>query len=307
MRGQSCFHQSALIFRAKTYGLYFFGTLMLCVLCSCSKKEPASISQETSPVSSALLTSDFKYQLNDTGITWGGDYPQGIKDGCSAKINQEMLPDGERLSGDILSQQDCWTGKDAKSSDTAFQYQKLDDQGQPLDTNATKWQCVLDKKTGLSWEIKEQGDGKFASSGLHDADDVFMWYSGNHKNNGGSVGKWNADFAHCDGYVKGQPATYCNSGEFISRLNQQKLCGFNDWRLPSLSELNGLIHYGRTMPAIDTEFFPNTQNQYYWSSTPHAGNTKVAWAVSFQFGSTSSLSRDNPRPIRAVRSSYATK
>ncbi len=302
---QSFFHQSALMFYVKTYGFYLFVALMFCALCSCSKKEQVSAVSEELLASTALLPNDFKPQLNDTGITWGGDYPQGINKDCSAKVNKAALPGDNDFSGDILTQQDCRVGKDAEASEAAFQYQKLNAQGQPLDIDTTLWQCVLDKTTGLIWEKKEPGDGKFASRGLQDSDDVFMWYSGNHKNNGGSVGKWNADFANCTGYEKGLPATYCNTGEFISRLNQKKLCGFNDWRLPSLSELNGLIHYGQTMPAINTQFFPNTQNQYYWSSTPHAGNTGSAWAVNFQFGSTSSLSRDNPRLIRAVRSAYA--
>lgn len=291
----------------KTYGAYLFWAVLLCTAFSCSKKEHENSQEHTPPDKVALLPNAFKPQLNDTGITWGGNYPKGINEDCSAKIIKDALPEDKHSSGDILSAQDCRTGKDADANQPAFEYQKIDFQGKTLANDAPIWQCVLDKTTGLMWETKQEGDGEFANRGLHDADDVYMWYSGNTKSNGGSVGKWNADFANCTGYVKGQPTTFCNTSEFISRLNQQKLCGYDDWRLPSLPELNGLVHYGRTMPAINIEFFPNTQNQYYWSSTPNAGNTALAWAVNFQFGNTSPLRRDNARPIRAVRSAYATK
>ena len=91
MRGQNFAHQSALIFHIKTYGLYLFGALMLCVLCSCSKKEHSSVVKEAPLSDEVLIMSDFKPQLNDTGIISGGDYPQGINDDCSAKINQQMF------------------------------------------------------------------------------------------------------------------------------------------------------------------------------------------------------------------------
>lgn len=285
-------------------------TLMTCGLTSCADQEQTGIAEVIAPA----VSKQFKPQLNDTGITWGGNYPKGINEDCSARIHSGDLDEGQAPSGDILSAQDCMTGQDATASvdinnitikkRSAFHYSKIDVQGSLLDGDAPVWFCILDKKTGLMWEVKQPSDGQFANRGLHDADDIFMWYSGDPKNNGGSVGKWNADFANCTGFVKGQPATYCNTGEFVRRINQQKLCGYDDWRLPTLPELSGITHYGRTQPAIDIEFFPHAQSQYYWSSTPSAGNRDLAWAVNFQFGNTAPLRRDNARPIRLVRSAH---
>lgn len=67
-----------------------------------------------------------------------------------------------------------------------------------------------------------------------------------------------------------------------------------DWRLPHLRELQSLIHYGVTDPALsDTTGtgqwtsgnpFTGVQSTYYWSSTTNAGNTSYAWVVHFYNG-----------------------
>lgn len=323
MRGLNLSDQWTLLSNASrsyvtTSYLPLLSALVTFALVACSEQERnESIKTEPDQVAHSeglIFPRSVKPQLNDTGITWGGNYPKGINDDCSAKIDTSALPEGKSPSGDIISAQDCMSGQDvtaARGTDSlnkkpAFHYEKVGVQGALLVNDAPVWFCVLDKNTDLMWEVKQPGDQQFANRGLHDSDDIFMWYSGDPKNNGGSVGKWNAHFANCTGFVEGQPATYCNTSEFVRRINQQTLCGYDDWRLPTLPELNGLIHYGQTQPAIDGEFFPNTQHQYYWTSTPSAGNADLAWAVNFQFGNTSPLRRDNARPIRVVRSAHAS-
>ncbi len=239
--------------------------------------------------------------LNDTGITWGGNYPKDINDTCKAKFNLEQLADGELSEGDLLRYQDCNQGADAKNKNRpAFSYQKIDKTGSSLVANAPHWSCVRDKVSGLLWEVKEEGDGNYANHGLHDADDLFTWYNAQPKMNGGAVGDWNARSEQCAGYVRNQPATYCNIEEFVSRINKQGLCGYTNWRVPNRSELETLIHFGRSMPAIDTDFFPNTKNNFYWSYTPVVNQPGMAWGVSFQFGFTAQLKRDNSRSLRLV-------
>lgn len=240
-------------------------------------------------------------KLNDTGITWGGDYPKDINEDCSAQFNAEQLAEGEHYEGDIIAYQDCMQGADAEGEKrSAFIYQKVDVNGKLLSNDAKNWSCVLDKVTGLLWEAKEEIDEEHGNRGLHDGDDLFTWYNARPKANGGSVGDWNARFDQCAGYVKGQPATYCNIEEFVSRVNKHGICGKQDWRVPVRAELESLVNFGRSRPAIDIDYFPNTKNNFYWSDTPAAGQSSMAWAVSFQFGNTAQLKRDNGYSVRLV-------
>lgn len=245
-------------------------------------------------------------RLNDTGITWGGNYPRGVNDDCSAAIDRERLPEGSTLEGDILAQQDCTRGRDvALNNDgdgaAGFEYRKVSHKGEPLPADAESWHCVLDEITGLLWEVKQPADGVYGNRGLHDADDRFTWYNPDERTNAGAIGDWNARHDQCTGYTAGQPGTYCNIEEWVSRANAAGLCGFKDWRVPTLPELAGLVHFGRTAPAIDNEYFPNTREAFYWSLTPDAKLKERAWAVNFQYGYSAPMPRDNGRHARLVR------
>lgn len=92
--------------------------------------------------------------LNDTGITWGGEYPTGNNSGCT---------------GVAIDAQDCSSGRDAthnndSDGDAGFSYTKLDSKGDPLSDQSvtyasTPWACVQDNVTGLIWEVKTDDGG----------------------------------------------------------------------------------------------------------------------------------------------------
>jgi hypothetical protein len=68
-------------------------------------------------------------------------------------------------------------------------------------------------------------------------------------------------------------------------LNSINYKGHNDWRLPSIRELESLVLIRLTHPAIDDVAFPNTDvTQWYWSSTLTVHDVTAAWAVPFQTG-----------------------
>ena len=296
------------------------------LVCACSEKEnaietaSADIDESVVMVQTSLESESRRQEgaaleyaaqprkrgkLNDTGITWGGNYPKDINDDCSAKIDTDNLPDGESITGDILAQQDCASGRDMfaakRDGATAFSYQKIDRNGKPLERGVSAWGCVLDEVSGLMWEVKHPVDGEYGNAGLHDGDDLFTWYSSVRVENGGAIGDWNSRFNQCAGFEEGKPMSFCNMEEFTRRVNEQGLCGYSDWRIPSRPELDSLVNFGRTMPAIDTEYFPNTKNEFYWSRSATAGFKESAWAVSFQFGYAAALQRTNSRPVRLVR------
>jgi hypothetical protein len=211
--------------------------------------------------------------LNDTGVTWSGRYYSGNNTTCVSS----SIPVGDN----VVAAQDCSHGRDATHNDNSdgqagFSYTKLDSSGQPLanqqmDYTATPWVCVRDNVTGLTWEVKTD-DG-----GLHDKDDAYTWYNTNPATNGGINGAEGAGNNICYGYIIGNSASYCNTQAYVNRVNAAGLCGANDWRMPTVKELESLVHYGRGYPdmEIDSDYFPNTMINGVWSGLPFANNP--AW------------------------------
>ena len=76
------------------------------------------------------------------------------------------------------------------------------------------------------------------------------------------------------------------------------------WRLPTAEELSTLIDRTRHEPAIDTDVFPDTKCDWYWTSTPCAWNPDAAvWVVGFYLGGVGDSPRSLGGCVRAVRAS----
>lgn len=81
------------------------------------------------------------------------------------------------------------------------------------------------------------------------------------------------------------------------------VAGFTDWRMPTVEELFCLADRTRVRPAIDTDFFPDTPSDWFWSSTVDAGSpSDCAWFVLFSGGGSNWNSQDREGFVRAVRS-----
>jgi RNA polymerase sigma factor (sigma-70 family) len=76
--------------------------------------------------------------------------------------------------------------------------------------------------------------------------------------------------------------SYDQAGKYCSGL---ALDG-GGWHLPTRIELTSIIDPSRSAPAIDTEAFPHTPSQFFWSSTPwFTGKTPLrAWTFNFYEG-----------------------
>ena len=213
--------------------------------------------------------------LNDTGIDWCANATQ----------NFLVCP----VAG--FPEQDGDSGRDVTHHDDSdghagFSFTKLDGNGNPLSASAASWTCVRDNVTGLVWEIKTD-DG-----GLRDKDSTYTWYNPDSTNNGGSAGYQNG--GSCTGSA-------CDTDGFVRAVNAQGLCGTRDWRLPSAVELLSIVSDDRYYPAIDTDWFPNTQPGWFWSSSPTAGNSGYAWSVYFYDGGVGYGGKDGALYVRLVR------
>jgi hypothetical protein len=81
--------------------------------------------------------------------------------------------------------------------------------------------------------------------------------------------------------------------------------GFKDWRLPTVEELFCLADRTRSVPAIDTDFFPDTPSDWFWSSTPWAASpSDYAWLVYFYDGYSYCYRQSSDNYVRAVRSGH---
>jgi hypothetical protein len=95
--------------------------------------------------------------------------------------------------------------------------------------------------------------------------------------------------------LDGDDVTYEEAEKAIEALGDK-------WRMPTRKELESLVDTGRYDPAIDTEKFPDTKSDCYWTSTPCAWNDAAVWVVAFGSGFVLSCHRGNGACVRAVRS-----
>ncbi|MCI5124237.1 MAG: DUF1566 domain-containing protein [Candidatus Electrothrix sp. AR5] len=235
--------------------------------------------------------------LNDTGITWSGNYSSGNNTACVASD----LPTADN----VVVAQDCSHGRDVTHNDDSdghagFSYTKLDSSGEPLTDQAadyatTPWACVQDKVTGLIWEVKTD-DG-----GLHNKGDKYTWYNTDPTTNGGANGSADNGGDICYGYNSGDSATLCNTEAYVKRVNAAGWCGASDWRMPTRKELDSLVSYDRSAPAIDIEYFPYTPNSRVWSGSPYANSSDYAWVANFNGGGANTSSDSKTYPVRLVR------
>ena len=149
-------------------------------------------------------------------------------------------------------------------------FTKLDSESRELSDIST-WQdgyrMVRDNNTGLVWEIKSPH-----KEDINFCDDKYSWDDAN---------------------------------KYVKRLNDNKYCGFSDWRLPNKDELRSIIDYARVNPAVDTFYFPHCQVAFYWTSILYKMQPPFVWGIFFGLGSGIPYTPSSLQCVRAVRGGYS--
>jgi hypothetical protein len=221
--------------------------------------------------------------LNDTGLT-----------ACANGASNGVACNNAAAGTDQYPDQDAEHGRDVAANDDSdghagFSFTKLDAGGAPLPDQslsygAAPWDCVRDNVTGLLWEVKPD-DG-----GLRDRDWTYSWYNSSGIDDGGDEG--------VEGSGKCLNASTCDTEKYVAIANSALVCGRDDWRLPTRTELLSLIDYGATAaPLIVTSHFPDVSDPTYWSSS-NAGDE--AGRVGVSSGEAGLSSKRNAHAVRVV-------
>jgi hypothetical protein len=226
--------------------------------------------------------------LNDTGIT-----------NCSNDTT--VVTTGVDADSGTHPRQDCRYGRDAAAAagmpkvgggGKGFDFTKIANDGTVLDatavlgTGAKDWACTRDNVTGLIWEVK-------TTSGLRSQSHTYTWYNSDVTSNGGSVGTASGGTCASSGR--------CDTEKFVADVNSAGLCGATDWRMASKKDLISIVDYGRTNPAIDPSYFPNTPGSYFWSTSAYTRYSEYAWNVYFYDGYAYGYVKSGGGLVRLVR------
>jgi len=203
-----------------------------------------------------ILNNETLSNINDTGITACYDETNTI--GTCPQVGHEGQ-DGD-YGRDVNVNNDI-------DGHAGFSFVKLDSNGQPLsiqdaswapdgnEAAGTQWSCVLDRNTGITWEIKADDGGVRDKNWTYiltfDADPIFAGETLDTATSG----------AECGGHVSD-----CSVKGYVNTVNALGLCGYNDWIAPGEGDLVTLANLSIAAPGptVDKRFFPNMLSASYW-------------------------------------------
>jgi len=169
-------------------------------------------------------------------------------------------------------------------------YRAVDGTGQVQDASVAPGVCVFDEFTLLTWEVKT------AEPGLRSRDNTYSWFNADESHDGELDYRGVPNGGTCTG-------SDCDTSSYVQAVNDQGLCGYNDWRMPSRDELGSISDPRRNQspPSINSRHFPHTQAGEYWSGNDYQFQYDAAWLWSFQTGLDRVEWKRSPRYLRLVR------
>lgn len=153
----------------------------------------------------------------------------------------------------------------------AARFVKIDADG-AITADQASWVCSRDESTGLTWEVKT------ADGGLHDRHWTYTPYDGNPATNGGYAGYRDTTSGHCP--RERMAGRSCNTEAYVNAVNAEGLCGHQDWRLPTYTELAAIARdtTGNARGA-STLALPDTEEGWYWTAVATVGVTSFSRVV----------------------------
>ena len=136
--------------------------------------------------------------------------------------------------------------------------------------SARAWACVRDNTTGLIWEIKTT-DG-----GLRDRHWTYTPYDSSA--HGSGAGYKDATSGKCARERMAERS--CNTEAYVNAVSAAGLCGFHDWRLPTINELVAVsAQTTNALPGATELALPNTQPGWYWTAAGRVGAAKFSRVI----------------------------
>jgi hypothetical protein len=253
-----------------------------------------SYGNERSKTQTMLVQPQTFTMLNDTGVSLNASNTENFTTYQGEFAGQDAHNGYDRMANSGFSDK-------AGRGEQGFDFTRLNQNGDEVDQDTSDWHCVRDNITGLIWENKTN-----ITDDLHNVEQLFTWYSA--ADNGGFAGYINADSTSCN-LASGN----CNTQAFVDAVNEQGLCGFFDWRLPSHDELLSLVHFGKLQPPlIESEYFPNIGMDndetllWYWTFMPNVdgvneSGSQSAWAIDFNSGVDNFINKSTEAKVKLVR------